>query len=191
MTKSCSALHRTKPAFCPSCVKQPVHSRTRLRAFFPSSLESNLHGREQKVSSSVSRAVEGKIFSKAIPFFFILFSGCARPFARIDRKLLDQKQTPMEGGRRLGSFLTGATAAQRQIVREKWRVKSWKEAKIRGGGLKSVVGPTLDGRMWIDSRKDEKRRYAYLSWVTNFATTINTSNKRIGVKIAGVDEIAR
>ena len=40
-----------------------------------------------------------------------------------------------------GSFLTGATAAQRQIVREKWRVKSWKEAKTRGGGsggLKSV-----------------------------------------------------
>lgn len=183
--KFCSVLHNTRPAFCPSCVKQPVHSHTRMRAFFSPRRESNLHGERGRVwSENTSPGTKGllryharsrqKYFPRLFFFFyFILLSGCAHPFARIDRKLLDQKQT--HDGGEVGSSLSGATPAQRQIVREKWRVKSWKEARIRGGG--SVVRRASKDRRLVDGCGlivGKMRSVDTLIFRgTNFATTIH------------------
>ena len=123
-----------------------------------------------KRSRPVSRAVEGKIFfPRLFPFFpffffffFILFSGCAHPFARIDRKLLDQKQTPTGGE---GWFVLDRGDSRSETD----RARKMASEKLEGGQdtrgwLRRFEERQKGRRMWIDSRKDEKRRYAYLSW---------------------------
>lgn len=78
-----------------------THPRARIRAFFSPRWNriSTGVGLEQEHFAGNKRSLvryHAQSREKYFPrlFFLFLFSGCAHPFARIGRKLHDQKQTP-------------------------------------------------------------------------------------------------